>query len=188
MPLLVRPPHQAEVIVEQKVTLQPTELARHDSISRTSNSCHRDFRVVVANANRHTTEELERTLVTFQKRFGAFARKRLHEDRVRVRQCHHEERDLRQLAIKPHIGETEIHLGFAGWMRQRQKHFLVLLLPGSDSILDDRRAAIIPVFVSKPLEDPFRRVPLLAMHGSIGRENLINDRQKRFQLRRPFLR
>lgn len=100
----------------------------------------------------------------------------------RVRQRHHEQRDLRRSGLKQHVGKAKVHLSFARWMRQRQKDLTALLLQGSHGILDDRFATVKTMFVPETFEDTFGRVPLLATHLAIALQNLLDNRQKRFQL------
>ena len=97
-------------------------------------------------------------------------------------QRHHEQGDLGLLAVQPDRRFAEVDLGFAWRMRQRQKDFLVRLLPGSHRVLHHGLAAQVTVFIAQPLEDPLGRVPLLLRGLAIVFENLVNDRQKRFQL------
>ena len=124
----------------------------------------------------------------FQERLGAFAGKRLDEDRARVRQRHHEQRHLRLLAGQPDRRFAEVDLGLARRMRQRQEHLLVRLLPRADRVLDDRLAAGEAVLVPQPLEDPLGRVPLLLRRLPVVLQDLVDDRQERLELRlRPRL-
>ena len=90
MPLLVRRPHQTEMLLEQVVTLQPQELLRQLPLAALQDFDHRDGRVVVADSPRHAVEELKRQPMPLQEGLAAFARKHSHEDRPRVRQRHHE--------------------------------------------------------------------------------------------------
>jgi hypothetical protein len=69
-----------------------------------------------------------------------------------------------------------------------RKDFLVRLLPGSHRVLHHGLAAQITLFIAQPLEDPLGRVSLLLRGLAIVFENLVNDREKRFQLPlRPWL-
>ena len=43
------------------------------------------------------------------------------------------------------------------------------------------------MLVAEPFKNPFRRVTLLPMNLAIAHKNLVNDGQKRIQLRRPSL-
>jgi hypothetical protein len=104
------------------------------------------------------------------------------KDRPRVRQRHDEQRDLDLLAGQPDRRLPEVDLGLAGGMRQRQKDFLTRLLPGPDHVLHDGLPALVTVFIPQPLEDPLRRVPLLLGRLPVLGEDLVNDRQKRFEL------
>src|SRR6056297_3616030 len=140
------------------------------------------FEFFVADPRGNTSEKLERTAVAFEEGFGAFSRKRLDEDRVGIRQCHHEQRDLGLLAIQPDIGKTEIDLSFSRRMRERQEHFAGLLFPGSYDMADNRHAACVAMLVSQPFEDLADRVPLLAMHLPVSYEDFFDDRSERVNL------
>ena len=70
------------MIVEQVMTFQSQEVASDVTITRTGDLSYRDLRIVVADPNRHAVEESERSLVTFEKCFCAFPRKRLYKNRV----------------------------------------------------------------------------------------------------------
>ena len=120
--------------------------------------------------------------MSFQERLRALSRKDLDKDRPRVRQRHHEQGDLDLQAGQSDRGLTEIDLGLAGRMRQRQKDFLARLLPGPDRVLHYGLAAQVTLFVAQPFEDPLGRVPLLLGRLSVVLQDLVNDRQERFQL------
>ncbi len=186
--LLVGATHQAEVFPEQVVTLQPQELLGQLPLAPLQDLDHGDGRVVIADPLGHSSKELEGPAVSFQERLRALPGKDLDEDGSRVRQRHHEQGDLGLLAVQPNRRLAEVDLGFAGRMRQRQKDFLVRLLPGSHRVLHHGLAAQITLFVAQPLEDPLGRVSLLLRGLAIVFENLVNDREKRFQLPlRPWL-
>jgi len=140
------------------------------------------FEFFVADPRGNTSEKLERTAVAFEEGFGAFSRKRLDEDRVGIRQCHHEQRDLGLLAIQPDIGKTEIDLSFSRRMRERQEHFAGLLFPGSYDMADNRHTACVAMFVFQPLKDFLDRMLLLAMHLLVALEDFVNDRSERINL------
>lgn len=75
------------------------ELASRFSPAITDDLGDRDLAVVVADAARHATEELEGPAVIFLKRLGAFLGKHLTEDRVAVGQRDHKESGLLRLAV-----------------------------------------------------------------------------------------
>lgn len=114
----------------------------------------------------------------FQKRLGAFARKYLAEDGVTVGQRHHEQGHPGRIAPQSDIRLAEVHLGFSRRMRQRQKHLLVLFLPGPHGVLHACVTALVLMLGLQPLEEPLGRVPLLPMDLLIALENLVDDRQK----------
>ena len=55
----------------------------------------------------------------------------------------------------------------------------MVLLPCSHGVFDDGLTADVSVFVTQSLEDPPRRVTLLAVNLPIALEDLLNDRLKR---------
>ena len=73
-------------------------------------------------------------------------------------------------------------------MRQRQKDFLMRLLPAAHNGLDDGLAAVIAVLIPQPLEDPTRRVSLLAMDLAVAAEDLFDDGYERVEFRCPLRR
>src|SRR5277367_1717657 len=170
------------------MALQPQKLPSQLPLAPGENFDHGDRRVVVADPLRHTLEELERPAMPFQKGLRALPRKDLDEDRSRVRQRHHEQRDLGLLASQPDRRLAEVDLGLTRRMRQRQKDFLLRLLPGPDRVLHHRVAALVTVLVAQPLEDPSGRVSLLLRRLPVVGEDLVNDRQKWLELAlRPWL-
>ena len=185
MALLIRTTHQAEMMREEIMTLQPEELASHLPLARTGDLGHGDLRVVVTDPPRHATEELEGSPMPFQKSLGAFAGKQLNEDGVAVGQRHHEHRHAGRLTPQHHVRLTEIHLGFSRRMRQRQEHLLVPLVPCPHDLLDARVTAGVLVLGPQPLEDPLGRVPLLRMYLLVATEDLVDDRHELADLRLP---
>lgn len=63
---------------------------------------------------------------------------------------------------------AEVDLGMARRVMQRNEGLARRLAAGPDMVLDDRVAAGKAVLVPKPLEDPMRRVLLLAQNLRIG--------------------
>ena len=120
------------------MALQPQELPGQLPLASLEHLDHGDRRVVVADPLGHAAEELEGPAMPFQERLRAFPGKDLDEDRSRVRQRHHEQGDLGLLAGQLDRRFAEVDLGLARRMRQRQKDFLVRLLPGPDRVLHDR--------------------------------------------------
>ena len=181
--LLVGATHQAEMMLEQMVTLQPEELAGHLPLARTRDLGHGDLRVVVTDPPRHAAKELEGPPMPFQEGLGAFAGKHLKEDHVAVGQRHREHRHAGRLTPQHDVRLAEVHLGFPGRMHKRQEYLLVLVVPGSDDLLDARVATGVVVLSPQPLEDPLGRVPLLPMHLLVATEDLVDDRHELADLR-----
>src|SRR5512135_3910526 len=91
VPLLVRPPHQAEVGLEQMMTLEPEEGIGDLSVAAAGDPGHGDLRVVVADPPGHPAEEGEGADVSLEERLGALAGEGADEYRVGVRQGHDEQ-------------------------------------------------------------------------------------------------
>ncbi len=66
VPLLVGPPDQAELFLEQIVALEPEELAADLPISAPRDLRHGDLRIVVTDLPRHAPKVFERSLVAFE--------------------------------------------------------------------------------------------------------------------------
>ena len=150
-------------MVVKIVRLKTEELAYWCLATSADDPGDGDLRVVVADSRRHAAEELECPTVAFLERLSAFARKRLTEERVAVRQRHHAEHDLdRSAAINGHR-LAEVELGTARRMRQRHENFSRALLVETDFIAHDGDPAGVFMLLAKPLEDFPAGMPLLAI-------------------------
>ena len=191
MSLLVRPAHQAEMALEQVVAQQPLELPGHFPLSTPDDLRHGGLRVVVGDPRlAHRRRKRKARRCPSRNDLRAFPREHLAVDRIRVRQTHHEQGDLSLLPPDLHVGKPEVHLGFTRGMRQRQEHLFPTQSPGTYRVLDDRVTTREAVLVTQPFPDPLGRVPLLARCLLICLQNLLDDRQKRLDLRpgpRPSL-
>src|SRR5271163_1625798 len=107
------------------------------------------------------TDRCKRPNVAVAECFCRLCRIADHEAGVRVRQVKSEEVDLALYATDDADGFAKICLSMPWRMHQRYEHLLRPLPPTRHVILHDRDAAGEAVFVSKPLEDPLRRVLLL---------------------------
>ena len=116
--LLVAPCHPAEPMGEQKVALEPQELARERPLVRADDPCDRDGGVVVGGLGRDAAEDLECGDVAGREGLGALARIGGDEKRIRVRQRHHRECGLHSHACDLDRRLTELELGLAGWLAQ----------------------------------------------------------------------
>jgi len=114
-------------------------------------------------------------------RLGAFALIRFDEERIRIRQGHHEETDLPQDPAHLHQGVSEVHLGLARRMLQGQVHLLAGALELPDRILDDGVTAGEPLFL-QTLPDPFGRVTLLPVNVLVRLQDLGNPVEIRIDL------
>src|SRR5208337_57743 len=92
--LLVRPTNQTEVMLVEVMAFQLQKAGGQHAVSFFENLRHRNAAVVVADPFWHGIEKLECPTVTFLKGFGAFARKRLTEESITVRQRHDKKGDL----------------------------------------------------------------------------------------------
>ena len=118
---------------------------------------------------------------------GRLPRIGLHEPDVGMRQDQAEEGDL--LAKAPDLDHrlAEVDLGMARRVMQRNEGLAHRLPLRADVVLDDRVAAREPVLVPQTLEDPMRRVPLLARHlrGPVRLKDRVDDAGEALQLRTP---
>ena len=90
--LLVPPADLTEVCVEQIVALQLQKSCSQLSFMGSQNLCYQSRVIVVGNPPRNPTEELEGPTMGVPPDFRGNPLKNLHEDRIGVRQRHHEER------------------------------------------------------------------------------------------------
>ena len=78
---------------------------------------------------------------------------------------------------------AKVRLGMTRRVRQRHEHLPQAKVPFANVILHDRLLAREAMFVTKTLEDPLRRVPLLAVNRAILFQNAVDDIRERRQLR-----
>ena len=78
---------------------------------------------------------------------------------------------------------AKVRLGMTRRVRQRHEHLPQTKVPFANVILHDRLLAREAMFVTKTLEDPLRRVPLLAVNRAILFQNAVDDIRERRQLR-----
>ena len=98
-----------------------------------------------------------------------------------------EEGDLLAKAPDLDYRLAEVDLGMARRMVQRNEGLARRLPLRADVVLGDRVAAREPVLVPQTLEDPIRRVPLLAWHirGPVRLQDRVDDAGEALQLRPP---
>ena len=143
------------------MALESLKLPRHLSLAAAGDLCHRDLAVVVADLSRHATDEAEGPIMAFEEGLGALPWKRLNVEGIRIRQRHHEQRHLLPLTGEVDIGEAEVDLGLARWMREGHEDLLPDVLPLPDRRFHHRDAAGVATLGPQPVEDPLRRVVLL---------------------------
>lgn len=78
---------------------------------------------------------------------------------------------------------AKVHLGMARRMDQRYEHLTLTTAPIPNVILDDGVAARKAVLVAETIEDPLRRMALLAVNRAVIRQNTVNNSRERIQLR-----
>jgi hypothetical protein len=178
VPLLVRPPHEAEVLAEQVVTLEAEELAGALAVAGPDDPGHGDLGVVVTDPAGHAAEEGEGPDVALEERLGALAGEGAGEDRVGVRQRHDEHRDGGRPAVEGDLGLPEVGLGLAGRVGQRDEHLGGATPPGADGVLDPGQPARVAVLGLETLVDPLGGVPLLLRRLLVVLEDLVDDREQ----------
>ncbi len=111
----------------------------------------------------------------------------LDEPDVGMGQDQAEEGDLLTLPPQLHHRLAEVDLGMARRMVQWHEGLAHRLPPGTHIVLHDGVTAAEPVLVAKTLEDPVRRVPLLARHLRIRvrLQDRVDDAGEPVQLRSP---
>jgi hypothetical protein len=182
VPLLVGPPHPAEVGLEEVVALEPQELGGELAVAAAEDLGHGDLEVVVADPARDAAEEGEGPGMPLQERLGAFAREGAAEEGVGVRQGHDEHRHLGGPSVERDLGLAEVDLGLAGRVGQRDEDLGAAQPPGGDGLLDDSQAASIGVLVAEPLEDADGGVPLLPGGLLVTLQDLVDDAQEGVEL------
>ena len=118
-----------------------------------------------------------------QEGFRRLSRIRLYERCVGMGQIKTEHVQHRAHAADHPDALAEINLGMAGRMGQRHKGFLQPRPLQPDVILHHRVAAGIIVFGPQPLENPLGRVPLLRRRAAVRRQDRVDHRHQRPQLR-----
>jgi len=182
MSLLVGPPHQAEMRLEQVMTLESEKRIGERAVPTAGDPRHGDLGVVVADPPGHPAEEGESPDVSFQERLGAFAGEGAEEERVGVGQRHDEQGHRGRLSVEHDLGLAEVDLGLAGTVGQGDEDFGAGASPGGDGLLDDGQLAAIAVLVTEPLEDPPGGVTLLPGSLAVVLEDLVDDGEERLEL------
>jgi len=183
VPLLVGPPHQAEVVLEQVMTLEPQKRVGHLAAAAARDLGDGDLRVVIADPAGYAAEEGEGPDVPLEERLGAFAREGTEEESVGVRQGHHEQGHSGRLAVERDLGLAEVDLGLTGAVGQGNEDLGGSQPAGGDGLLHDGQAARVPVLVAEPLEDAVGGVPLFLRGLLVILEDLLDDGKERLELR-----
>ena len=82
-----------------------------------------------------------------------------------------------------HIGLAEVRLGLTWRMDQRHEHLALTTTLFSHVIVDDGLSTGEAILIAETLEDPLRRMALLAVNRSVICQNTVNDIPERVQLR-----
>jgi len=175
----------AIAVSKQVVRQKPAEECRPLTRSIRKDLRNQTAVVVVEDRRRHLAEERKRMNVAVNPGFRRRPRIRTHEAGITVRQVHDEEMRLLFDTADHDYRLAEIGLGVPGRMRQRYEHLATAPFALPHVILHDRIAAGEPVLITKPLEHPLRRVPLLAMNLPIAVQPSVYDPGEGIQLR-PF--
>ena len=186
--LVVALPRPTEAVLEQVVGLQPREHPAPRPGPVAQDLRHRERGVVIEDRPRHAAEEGEGRDMPVAQRLRRLGKVRLHEDRVALRQVHHEEMHLPLLAPQHRPGLAEIRLRMARRMRQRHECLPQRQPPRPHVIANRRVSAPEASLVAQPLEDPPHRVPLLLRRLQIRTQNLVDETGMRVELRSPWRR
>ena len=139
VPLLLRLPDPAKPVLEEIVRGDAKEFVRRVDAALAvlqPETAHGDARVVERNPPRNAFEKFERPLQGLLERFGAFLREDLEKTDVAVRQGEFAVGDLRPFPGNLRMRETEIELGLARRMRQRNINLPRRLLQVGDRLTD----------------------------------------------------
>ena len=174
-----------EAVAEQIVRLQMAERLGALAFPVAQDPRHCQRRVVIEDRARNPAEEGEGADMAVEERLRRLLRIGLQEPDVGMGQDQAEEGDL--LAKAPDLDHrlAEVDLGMARRVMQRNEGLAHRLPLRAHIVLDDRVAAREPVLVPKTLEDPMRRVPLLArnLRGPVRLKDRVDDPGEPLQLR-----
>ena len=148
-----------------------------------------ELRLSVANAPRHPAEAPEGERVSLEERLLALAREADVDGPPRVREPHHEHRQLGQHAVEPDADPAEVDLRFlARRMQLGDRHDrpagLELAAHAADIGAHRRLGHGRAAFVHKALPDPPRGVALLARRAQVGHQPRADRRAMRTEPRR----
>ena len=176
-----------EAVAEQIVRLKMRERLGAPTGAVAQDPRHRQRRVVIEDRARNPAEEGEGADMAVQERLRRLLRIGLHEPDIGMRQDQAEEGDLLAKPSDLDHRLAEVDLGMARRVVQRNEGLARRLAAGPDIVLHDRVAAREPVLVPQTLEDPMRRVPLLARNRRIGvrLQDRVDDAGEALQLRTP---
>ncbi len=120
--------------------------------------------------------------MTLLKDLGALLGKGLTEDRVGVRQRHHEEGNLDLVAAEKDLRLAEVDLSLTRPVAQGDEDLRLTLPPSANGVLHDGQAAVVLMLQHKPVEDALGGMPLLLRGLLVRLQNLMDDRKKPLQL------
>ena len=177
----------AEAVAEQVVRLQMRERLGAPTRAVAQDPRHRKRRVVVEDRARNPAEEGEGADMAVQKGLGRLPGIGLDEPDVGMGQDQAEEGNLLPVCLRPRPSPREVDLGMARRVMERNESLARRLPAGTHIVLHDGVTAAEPVLVAKTLEDPVRRVTLLARHVRIRvrLQDRVNDAGEPVQLGPP---
>ena len=144
---------------------------------------HQAFIIVIQDRLRHAAEESEGPVVAIQPGFRRRRRIGRNKEGVAVGKRQDKVVGAQRHTGDDNIGLAEVRLGLTRWMDQRHEHLALTTTLFSHVILDDGVATRKAVLVAKTLEDPLRRMALLAVNRAVICHNTVNDSRERIQLR-----
>ena len=173
----------AVAVLEQAMGLQPAERPGPLPRAVRQDARHQALAVVVENRLGNPAEEGKGRIVPVQPSLRRRRRAGRNKAGIAVRKRHDEKMRAMHDAGNDRIRLAKVRLGMTRRVRQRHEHLPQTKVPFANVILHDRLLAREAMFVTKTLEDPLRRVPLLAVNRAILFQNAVDDIRERRQLR-----
>ena len=173
----------AVAVLEQVMGLQPAERPGPLPRAVRQDARHQTLVVVVENRLGNPAAEGKGRIVPVQPSLRRRRRVGRNKAGIAVRKRHDEKMRAMHDAGNDRIRLAKVRLGMTRRVRQRHEHLPQTKVPFANVILHDRLLAREAMFVTKTLEDPLRRVPLLAVNRAILFQNAVDDIRERRQLR-----
>ena len=173
----------AIAVLEKVMGLKPAERPRPLPGAVRKDARHQALVVVVEDRSGNPAEEGEGRIVAVQPSLRRRRRVGHGEAGIAVGKVHGEKMRPPLDAGDDRIRLAKVRLGMARRMRQRYEHLPETTAPFPNVILDDGLPTREAMLVAKTLEDPLRRVALLAVNRSVLFQNTVNDSREGVQLR-----